>query len=651
MNGRFFLILLLIVCCATQATAQFPEYGKIDISDLKQTSCPIDKMADAMILLDYQWIKISPEGYTTKITVEKRVRIKIFNEKGFKHANIKIPYLHRSRQTKMKEISGIVYNLDEQGKIVTQKIERNQIFKNKAEDNISSINFSFPNIKPGSVIEYRYTQIDHDSYIINPWTFQTLIPVMEAYCNITLPGWQRLNYRIKSDYPVQKDDPNSVANSNNQDEKLLRLSARDIPAFTMEPFMTSIKDNFPRVEFSLRGSSLNLILDPETHWGVLNRSLWTSSYFGTALKDSIPGTEGLIDTAKKLGSKEEQVSYLYYYLQKNIKWNKRRHIYAYSLEDVWKNKTGNSADINLLFLNLLTRLKIQCNPILVSTREHGIIDRNFPNLGQFNGVTTWVNDTTVNWLMDPSVQYISHKVPPPNIMNRYGFVVDSTKGEWVYLTDKRPLQKTIVSVQAKFDSTNSLVGQAAVLQYDYAKADVLLQREKSDEEEDEDEKKAREKKQIDLTTYDYTKEGEEDPLKPLFETFKFKYQVTNTNDLYYFEPNFLSSLTKNPFVANQRLTDIDLGGNQYISFTILLEIPGEMEVEGLPAPVSLRNSDTSIVFRRLSALEGNKAMLKFTLEFNSAIIPKEEYQGLKEYYKKLYGYLSEQIVLRRKTRP
>lgn len=650
MKIRFFIAVIILLSLQDLAKAQFPEFGKIDVADLKQKSCPIDKNADAMVLFDYQWVKCIPEASTMKIVLEKRVRIKIFNEKGFKYANINIPYFNRSKQTKMKEISGIIYNLDSNGKVLVQKIERKQIFKNKAEDNMSSINFTFPNLNAGSVIEYRYTQVDHDSYFIMPWTFQTLIPVMEAYCNVTSPGWQRINYRMKSAYPIQKDDPSDIANSGTQEEKILRLSTRDIPAFTAEPFMTSFQDNFPRVEFSMRGSYLNKILDKESQWGVLNVNTMNSFYFGRKIDEKIVGTEGLLDTLKKLDSKEEQVAHLYYYLQKNMKWNKRRGIYGYDLNEVWKDKTGSTAEINLVFLNLLNKLAIQCTPVLVSTRENGIIDIDFPSLSQFNGVNTWVNDTAVNWLMDPTLKHISHKVPPPNVLNRYGFALDSLRGSWVYLFDKRLLAKTIVSVQAKFDSTYNLNGEAVMFLHDYAKAEALKERERDEDAMSEDEKQQRELKRIELITYDYTEEGAEDPLKPLTEKFKFKYQITNTNDLYYFEPNFISTLTKNPFIANKRLTDIDMGSNKYFSFTILLELPENLEVELLPEPILLRNSDTSIIFRRLSAVEGKKAMLKFTLEFNNALIPKEEYEGLKDYYKKLYSLLSEQIVLRRKSK-
>lgn len=649
MKQRLIIFLVLLLVVRTFSIAQFPEFGKIDAADLREKACPIDKNADAMVLFDYQWVKCVPEGYTMKIVVEKRVRVKIFKEKGFKHANIKIPYFNRSKQTKMKEISGIIFNLDTSGKVIVQKIDRKQIFKNKAEDNVSSVNFTFPGVKAGSVIEYRYTQVDHDSYIITPWAFQSLIPVMEAYCNITAPGWQRVNYRIKSAFPIQKDDPSDIANSGTQEEKILRLSTKNIPAFVEEPFMTSFIDNFPRVEFSMRGYYLNRILDKESQWGILNVNTMNSVYFGQAIAENIKGTEGLLDTLKKLNSKEEQVSFLYYYLQKNVKWNKRRGIYAYDLAEAWKNKSGSTAAINLIFLNLLKKLKIECSPILVSTRENGIIDIDFPSLSQFNGVNTWVNDSTINWLMDPSIKNIAHNLPPPNVLNRNGFALDSLNGSWVYLSDKRPLAKTMVSVDAKFDSAFNLNGEAFVSLHDYAKAEALEENEKDDDDLSDNEKQDRELKRIELTTYDHTQEGGEDPLKPLTEKFKFKYLVTNTNELYYFEPNFLTALTKNPFVASNRHTDIDMGSNQYFSFSILIELPKNMEFEVLPAPILLRNSDTSIVFRRISAIENNKALLKFTLELNNALIPKEEYLGLKEYYKKLYSLLSEQIVVRRKS--
>ena len=64
--------------------------------------------------------------------------------------------------------------------------------------------------------------------------------------------------------------------------------------------------------------------------------------------------------------------------------------YAGDIADAWNERSGNSADINLIILNLLRKAGIPCSPILVSTRNNGQVDEKFLSLSQFNGIDVLV---------------------------------------------------------------------------------------------------------------------------------------------------------------------------------------------------------------------------------------------------------------------
>ena len=171
------LILLLVLSgAALSAAAQkaIPDFGKIDKADLLLSACPFETSAKAMKLLDLQEIEFEYDYYSSKLVTEKRVRIKVFNEKGYKHASIRIPYFSKRRVTRIKDLEGIVYNLDASGNVTIQKLEKKDFFKEKTEDNIGIINFTFPNLKPGSVVEFRYRKIEKDITRIDSWIIQDL---------------------------------------------------------------------------------------------------------------------------------------------------------------------------------------------------------------------------------------------------------------------------------------------------------------------------------------------------------------------------------------------------------------------------------------------------------------------------------------------
>ena len=634
-------ILLLCFSCM----AQLPDFGEIDIADLKMKECAFEKTANALVLFDAEIIRVTEEGYSLRITTEKRVRIKIFNHKGFSYANIKIPYINRDWLTKMKDVSAICYNLDENGKIVVEKVDRKRIYKNNSDEDIRTISFTFPKLKEGSVIEYKYTIIDHAREYVRPWIFQRDIPINNTFWTISLPGFQKLNYRVLGQMPIDKFEPADVSKYSDEKEKKLRFSAANVPSFRAEPLMSSIIDYIPRIEFNMHGDYvLNTGLSLAEKWGSYNKRMLISDHFGGQLFKEIPKAKNVIDTAKLLSNDDDKIAYLFAYVQKNISWDKSKTIYADDLIEVWDRKTGSSADLNLLLFNLLLKSGVDCLPVLVRTREQGKIDLNYPGLEQFTTVDVLTNDDN-HYVIDATEKYISHKVPPFNVLNRYGFAIDSANGRWLLINDYRPLMKTNIIIEAKLDSNKKVIGDAVIRTYDYSKQFILAERELKASGEEENSKE----NLISLTVSDISEEGADKVSEPLVRKFKYTHEVNKSGDFYHFNPIMLNSLIENPFTAETRQTDIDMGANQYLSIILSLTIPDELEVESIPKEYLLRNNDTTIVFSRSSAVNGQKIVFKINLELTYNIVAKEDYPELREFYKKLYDLLHEEFVFRRKS--
>src|SRR5262245_33928278 len=109
MKRVFSLTLILAILSTAAAQKKVPDFGKIDTADLHLKSCSFEPSANAMTLFDVQEVEFVVNDYSTRLRTERRVRIKIFNEKGYKHASIRIPYFSKKRSTKIKELRGVVY--------------------------------------------------------------------------------------------------------------------------------------------------------------------------------------------------------------------------------------------------------------------------------------------------------------------------------------------------------------------------------------------------------------------------------------------------------------------------------------------------------------------------------------------------------------
>ena len=155
-----------------------------------------------------------------------------------------------------------------------------------------------PNVKVGSVIEYKY--IDEKKSIANveDWYFQDDIPTRFSMYRILVPSIFRFVTQVLAYQPVEQK--NKIVNdnilyranviSNRSEEKTYIL--KNIPALREEPFMGAEKDYLQRVV-----SQLQRIIYPTgeieevmSTWPKLTKDLLDEEDFGVQLKKNLPHT-------------------------------------------------------------------------------------------------------------------------------------------------------------------------------------------------------------------------------------------------------------------------------------------------------------------------------------------------------------------------
>lgn len=641
-----FLILILqsFVVVVTFCQEDLPAFGKADLKELRMKECAFEKDAGAMKLLDIQETELTVTGYDLKISIERRIRIKIFNKSGFDAANIIIPYIRRNKKSKITDISAYIYTLDTAGNIVTNKLEKNQMFREKSDAGISKVAFTFPNVIAGCVIEYRYTHNEKNSLHLEPWFFQADIPTAVSVCRFLYPFGMSFDFRlITNDSVTRKND-------SKYSSYIRTFTMNNIPSFRAEPMMSSVKDNLQRVEFALlpRLGFADLVFGGGSRWGVYNKVLLLAPFFGQQIRAKITGSENILDSAGKIPLPADKVHYIYQQVKANLKWDDTYSFYADDLDEVWKSKTANSAEINLSILNLLLKAGINSYPILVSTRSNGKPDPDFISLGQFNSVDVLVADSSGFYVLDGTQKFISYKTPPYNILNRDAFLVDTAKSRWVTITDNRPLMRTSITVKAELTNPGELKGEAYISYYDHSKAIKLEERNEKEKEKEEEDKEFIEKESAEIVIDSLVEENAEDELQPLVHKFGFSYKLSATEDYYFLDPFFLSNFRRNPFNDTLRRTDIDLGSNQSYSLFLHLTIPDDYSIDELPQSLLIRANDSSMLFKRQIIRQDNVLVFRHSFDIQRTVFEKEEYLGIREFFRKIYAVVSDQIVLKKK---
>jgi hypothetical protein len=657
----FFLVYLLSASSQVAAQKGQPGFGKVDKADLEMKDCAFDKSADAMVLIDYGSIYYDrgTVGFSLFKTVfEHRMRIKILKEKGIVQADIEIPFYTHNNEEKIYRFNANTYNLDESGKILTTEVKKSSIYSKKIDGNYSKMIIAFPEVKVGSIIEYSYT-IERETYNLRNWNFQGRIPVRYSEYQLKIPQIFRFSVQPSVIDPIE-DKQEVIDELISADEGVVQTKSlksnyimRNLPGIKDEPFMGSAKDYMQRLEFHMTQIyyNENHIVDLSLKWSdVIKNRLNKDEDFGLQLEKTLVAAKSLVEEAKQIADAETRMKFIFNHIRKSISWNGDEN-YVYTENGImktWETKTGNVADINLLLVNLLNNAGIKTSPILFSTRNHGLVTPYYPYINQFNTVMAYVLITDKAFVLDATDKIINYKLVPEKVVNTNGFIVEGENGKWKDILAGKSKYRVMAAVQGEIDETGKMTGNGLVNCYDYARVQRI-------KEWNEDNQKFRNdyfiKPYAGLQIEDIAINNVDADSLPLEQKVKFSAVLNSSGEYRYFNINLFSDLEKNPFIADTRISDIDFGTQQ--SYTIFgnYTIPSGFIFDGVPENITMTTPDNDIVFSRTVQVESNLLNVRMTLDFKKTFYTADAYPEFKEFYKKLFDKLNEQVVIKKKTTP
>jgi hypothetical protein len=645
--------LILFITSGALAQGKIPEFGNVEPAELTIKTCAFEPGATAVNLIRTAKVAIDANDFTgdPSVTTAYRIRIKIFDKRGFSAASVKIPYFSEGGDSRIKDIEAYIYGLDADGKVTREKVERKEIFKDrsKAANALNYVAFTFPNLSDGAIIEYKYTRVDKHTAGVHPWLFQDEFPT--AYSNIIVntPAYAYMTYRVVSAGDVKKDSSIKKYANDIYNEDIRSFTMRNIHSFKTEPLMYSLSDNLERIEFSVTPKSFvhSNFLSNELKLRFYCVSLLESHHFGYQFDRPLDGADGFIDSVKKLPSIEARIAAVYRYIVKNVEWNGEQTYYCDSVERCWKTRSGSQAEINILFLNLLRKTGVRCLPLLVSTHDNGNPDQDFPTMAQFNGVDIFVRDSSVAYIVDCTQKNLSYKLPPYNVLNSNAYIIDPDFRGWTFILNDHLLLKAGIAVNGVMDSTGRITGLTTAAYTGFAKTALLDELKKKEDKTTKDEE-ALANITPGLTTDSSTLDNPGVGNDSLLQKVHFHYLPSNTENIYFFDPSMFFAIQKDPFRDTVRYSDVDFGCNQSLSTKLRVRLPENFSVESLPGNVALYKNDSTICFERKLSVEDRYLVISNTLTIRNTIYIKEDYAMLKAFFDKFYALTNEQVVLKKR---
>ncbi|NBC58241.1 MAG: DUF3857 domain-containing protein [Bacteroidetes bacterium] len=654
---------IILILIYTGISAQEFEFKNVTKEELKQKYHPLDSSASAAVLWEKGILDIKYDnGFVYNLEVTQR--IKIYNEKGFDYATISLPYYYGDNARNRENISRVkayVYNL-EKNKIKDEKLRNRDIIEEEISDYYKQKKFTFPNLKPGTIIEYTYTHQSPHISELPKWFFQTDIPVNYSEYIVTIPemlgykeqqrGFEQLernteNTAINFDFRYDNSTFKSKSGSEKKSAVVYKYIGRNMPKLKDEPFVnnvnnfrTSIKHELLYYEKSSGGYQ-----QVSSTWNEIAKGLQKSEYFGQQLDDSRYYENDIALILNNSSSNEEKLLKIFDFVKNNIKWNDNLGIYTSGkLKDVYKEKTGSIADINLMLTSMLRYAGLEAHPVLISTINHGI-PSNFVSKKDYNYVIASVKLNDNLLLLDASSPYASPNILPIRCINWFGRLIkpDETTKQISLQPSQKSKDNFILNLKLKEDG--SLEGQ---MRRQYTNHLGYLYRTRFTEVDKEIYVENKENDyEIDIN--EYSNKNIKNLSEAVTETIKFKKEnaADVINGEIYFSPLLFLAQDENPFKQDKKDRKLPIDFTFPISskYMINIDIPDGYKVDYLPESSAVALPEKKALFRYTIQKTGNKIQIMVTEDINVPILPASYYKPLKDYYSQIVNKETDKIVL------
>jgi transglutaminase-like putative cysteine protease len=663
------------ICCLLLSTAVFAQkdskktekielkvkFGKLSEEDINMKVYAKDASAPAVILFDkgYFHYNFMSTGINTEL--ERHTRIKIFKKEGYDYASFSIPYRGDAREgsrERIYDLKAVCYNV-ENGKVVESKVESSQIVDEKLGKTMRVKKVTIPNVKEGSIVEYRYSIADESVTNAPEWRFQSMIPTIWSEYETHIPEYFVFMAMPQSTFgfAVNTNETGGGAFGSGNDRLDFRMTERrlvikDVPALKIEKYMTAPIDYLSRVVYQFQsfvpppGSGFSK--DFSTSWRKLASELMDDSDFAGAMKKT-SGTSDLAQTAvADITDPKAKVAALYGYIGKNFTTKDATSLYmTESLKDILKNKKGTPTELNLLLINALRASGVDAYPVLISTRDNGQLNQFYPMLEKVNRVIVYVAfNEKEGTFVDASGYPNPIGLLPEEDLNGEGFLIkDKAENGWVGVANTLTNRNAVLGVFT-LNSEGGLSGSATTIFSGYSAAEgrmtIKTKKEEAFRKEILGELLAEGK--LEEGSFENPDDWTNNQLKGKFKLTSNAF-VSTANDKIYFSPMLCFGKKENPFKSPERLYNVDYGYPVDETFSFTFNLPEGYKVEDAPKNTKIAFEDGSIKFDYVTAKSDTDIKVNCRFQTKRALFLVEEYADLRKIYTEMIAKMSEQIVL------
>ena len=677
---KLFLLLVAGILSTFLSQAQSKsdvKFGEISAADFTITSTLIDTSTNAIVISDIgsSIFEGNNTGWFT-LVFKRFVRIKILNQKGFDAADVRIQlftdkgyYKEHKDKEELLNLKGATYNIDN-GHISVTPLDPNTVFENTLDRNWVEKKFAMPGIKAGSILEYQFTIKSDFFFHLQPWSFQGKYPCLWSEYSVHIPdcfsyisinkGYNPffINEKKTKNEILRVEDPSyaegAIAGSPqtyllNSNSLTDRWVIKDVPALKQESMVYTNKNFASEINFQLNQYRFS---DPPENkmqdWLTVSKELMARGDFGEGIGESPWLNNELSSFLDSSDNELTKAKKIFAYVRNNFASTETGRLYLSpdaGFRNIYKHKKGSVSDINLLLTAMLKEAGLKVSPLILSTRNNGMVHPHYPILSQYNYVICRLILNDSAYYLDASCPFLGFNKLQEKCYNGLARPINADTSAINFSPDSLKETTTTSIFMNNIDSSNNLQGVVSkTLGYNES---LHLRQLLSEQPKADYFKNITENFPDDVTIGDHTIESVNQYDLPIH--LKYNISLADKKDaVIYINPMLGQALKQNPFSGEEkRLYPIEMPYCTDNVYLLNLEVPAGYQIEETPKSAKIILDNDAGYFEYIIAPSDTRIQLRCRLKINKATYDASAYSNLKDFYAYIIKKESELLVFKK----
>lgn len=611
------------------AQKNFKTLAKIAPEDFAQQKSSITPDAPAEFLYRSMRNVITVDGniestYTARMIVYDKDKADAYLSPEFS-----IYETDDKEREKVVSFSAMTYNLED-GKIVTNKVEKDSKFRSKEDKNYTVTKFTFPNVKNGSIVEYKYTIAAPSRFLWSIDRFMVESSLPQRYVDYFLDSPKYLGYNInyKGDIKPKMREMEAM-NIYGSEYQVYRFGYENVPAYKAEEYVLN-NDN---VKTSIKAELNSTMINNEfksyaTSWEDIRKRLNDFDDFGGQIKKANLLKDLLPQDIKNIATKIDRANAVLKYVQNNYSWNKEISVFSdKGIKNLISTKSGNSTEINMLLLMLMRSVGLDANPVVLSTIDRGELLGYVPSIAQLNYMFVALELDKTYYYFDGTTKNSRVYELPRRALNKTGILLADAGAKVVNVFYPK-MSSTYLNVNAQLLPDGTFSGK-------FSDRDTNLYatmvNEMYNDGKEEHHKLYKEKYKFALSDIN-SKLREDGDFETTLNFNSDSFVDAIGNKLAFNPLLFLYAKNHDFSQTDPRHSPIDFfTANEKIK-RVEIVLPEGYVFENVPAAKKFRTDDNAIQYTYIPTLDGNKLTLETKVTIADSTFPKEYYPAFKQIF-------------------